>query len=286
MRNVFFVAVVMLLNAGIVAAEPLVLEQAGNVLQPRTLEIGLSDISYQVLDVKLTNTAGNVADTKTDTTFIVPFYARYAFTPRVEATLSVPYSYVSDQDTPAGASSVTAYDSGLADPALFGKYSFALKGWDLSAGVGFQFASGKQSNTLPSTFRQGFNFKPLIAARKIYRGTTFNANVSYNATSEYTDENGVKQQQGSVLSAGVGAEHARFGINWIGELIYNSLSQASSAGVSVANSAGSQTDLVLGARYGKGSIKTKFGVDISLGDETYRAYDYKIIAGITYLWKM
>ena len=34
------------------------------------------------------------------------------------------------------------------------------------------------------------------------------------------------------------------------------------------------------------SVKTKIGLVLALGDEKYRTYDYRIIAGLTYLWKI
>ena len=75
-------------------------------------------------------------------------------------------------------------------------------------------------------------------------------------------------------------------VNWIGEFIYDSLSESSSAGVTQSGSSGGRMELVLGGRYNTGDLKTKLGVGLSLGDEKYRAYDYRIIAGVTYLVKI
>ena len=110
-----------------------------------------------------------------------------------------------------------------------------------------------------------------------------NVNLSYDLKGSYTDENSVDQKPGNVLGLGVGAEKMYYGINWGAEFLYNSLSTSSSAGVTQTGSDGSQMDLVLGGRYNKGNLKTKLGLDLSLGDETYRQYDYKILAAVTYL---
>jgi hypothetical protein len=41
MRKLLLCSALLLIPAGFLLAEPLVLEQAGNVLKPRTLEVGL-----------------------------------------------------------------------------------------------------------------------------------------------------------------------------------------------------------------------------------------------------
>ena len=286
MRGILLLFVILTFGVTFLMAEPLVLEQAGNVLQPGTLEAGLSEFTYQIGSSKLTDAAGSVTDKQTNTAFIFPFYARYAFSPAIEAALDVPYFSVSKKDEPAGGTTQIFSDSGLADPTLTGKYSFGYNGWDIAAGAALGVPGGKQSATLPSAFRQGFNVKPLIAARKAYGTTTLNVNVSYNLTGEYTDENNIKQDPGDVLSAGIGAEIATPDIDMIAEFIFNNIFESSAAGVSAANSAGSQMDFVFGWRYNTGNTKTKFGVDVALGDQYYRTYDYRVLCAATYLWKI
>ena len=63
--------------------------------------------------------------------------------------------------------------------------------------------AGLESTKLPNAFRQGFNIKPLFAARKAFGAVTMNANLSYNVTGEYTDANKTKENPGDVLSLGV-----------------------------------------------------------------------------------
>jgi hypothetical protein len=289
MRKVMLCCALMLAQTGFLLAEPLVLEQAGNVLKPKKLEIGLADIAYQTDETKITDTAGTVVMKLTNSATVTPLYARYAFTPAIEGLLKLPYSSVSSKTEITGGAATSASDSGLADPTLSGKYSFAAKGWDLAAAAAITIPMGKESTTLPSSFKQGMNIKPLLAARKEFGKVTMNANLSYKMTGEYTDENKIKQNPCEIISVGVGAEYpCRMvsGITCIGEFVYNSFSDAAVAGVTQAGSSGSQMDLLLGGRYDKGNIKTKLGLDLSLGDEKYRAYDYKIVAGVTYLVKI
>jgi hypothetical protein len=274
-----------LAQAGWLAAEPLVLEQAGNVLKQGTLEAGLADISYQTDETKITDSAGDVAYTITRTVFNVPLYARYAFTPSIEAFLNIPYSSVSQKTELTGSSSSES-DAGLADPTVAGKYSFAFKSWDLAAAAFFTLPAGKDSTDMPSSFKRGLAIKPLLAARKGFGDLTFNANLSYTLNSEYTDENDVKQKYGDVLNLGAGVEYPVkniSGLLLIGEAFYNSLGEAKSAGEAQSGTSGSQYDIVIGGRYNTGNWKTKLGLDLSLGEEKYRAYDYRIIAGVSYL---
>ncbi len=273
-------------TASSLLAEPLVLEQAGNVLKQGTLEAGMADLAYQIGSSNVTDVSGNVTNKITNTAFIFPLYARYAFSPVIEASLEAPYSSVSLKEEPAGGMSQIFSDSGLGDPTLTGKYSFVLKGWDLAAAAAFRIPEGKQSSTLPSSFRQGFNVKPLVAARKVYGFTTLNLNVSYDLAGAYTDENNVRQEPADVLSGGIGAEIDSPDVDLIAEFIYNSISRSSTTGINATNNPGSQMDFVFGWRHIIGNIKTKFGVDIALGDQIYRTYDYRVLIGITYLWKI
>jgi len=278
-------AAAVLLTAGsqYLMAEPLTLEQAGNVLKPNTLEVGLNDISYMSDDVKLTNSAGTVVATLTDTNFVIPAFARYDFTPNIEAAISIPYSSVSFKSDITGGASTTSSDSGLVDPKISGKYSCMYNGWNVAGQLGLSIPMGSKSTVVPGAFREGFNIQPLLAATKDVGPVVLDINLSYNMTGEFTDETSVKQDPGDVLSLGVGAEKLYKDINWCAEFVFNNLSSSSINSTSVSGSSGSQMDLVLGGRYNKDNIKTKLGIDLSLGDEQFRAYDYRIVAGITWL---
>jgi len=273
------VAVLLVASAGVLYSEPLLLQQADNVLQPKTLELGLSDILYQYDLTDITNAAGVTVLENKVTATIVPVYARYGITPKLEATLQLPYETL---NTDSGGA--TTSKSALADSIIGVKYVLGDDG-DLKKGLACVFSVP----TGDSAFRRGFDIQPVFSLRRIIPHGAINFNLAYDITAEYSDVNSVKQNPGDVLSAGVGLERsADFSENftWITEFVYRSLSEASSAGITTANSSGSQMDWDLGARYDTGDWRTKLGFALALGDETYRTYDYKVIAGVTYLIKL
>ena len=163
MRRILLLCCFCIAQTAFLQAEPLVLEKGGNVLTPKTLEVGLADIAYQVDETQLTDAAGTVVYKLTNTALVTPLYARYAFTPKIESFLKIPYSSLNSKGEPTGAASTTTSDSGLADAALGGKYSFMCKGWDMSGALAMSIPMGKTSTSMPSSFKQGFNVKPLIA---------------------------------------------------------------------------------------------------------------------------
>jgi hypothetical protein len=273
------VMVLLVVSAGALYAEPLLLQQADNVLQPKTLEVGLSDILYQYDLTKITDAAGNVVQENKVSATLVPLFARYGISPKLEAMLQVPYETL---NTDFGG--VTASKSALADSVIGVKYVLADDG-NVKKGLALVFSVP----TGDSAFRHGIDIEPVFSLRKVGPRGACNFNLSYDITTEYSDANSFKQNPGDVLSVGIGIERtAKFSDNftWITEFVYRSITQASSAGVATPNSSGSQMDWSVGGRYNTGDWKTKLGLGLALGDESYRTYDYKVIAGVTYLIKI
>ena len=288
MRRLLLCLAVITAQAGLLLAEPLVLEQAGLVLSPKTAEVGLSEIDYNYDKAEITNTAGTVVATLTNTALIVPAFARYAVNSKLECKAAVPYSSLSYKTEPTGGTSTTTNDAGMADPTIGAKYLIFDGMCKISAAADINVPLGQKSTKISSAFLNGWNIKPAVFASKEWKKTRWNLNLSYNYKGEYTDENSVKQRPGNELAAGIGAEYDWTkvkGLTLIAEYIYDSLGSASSAGSTVSGSSGARMDGIIGARWNKGNIKTKLGLDLSLGDETYRVYDYRILAGITYLIK-
>jgi hypothetical protein len=288
MRKVLVCLGLLLGTASLLLAEPLLLEQADNVLTPKTLEFGLANITYQSDVADITNAAGTTVLKLTNTAYSVPLYGRYAFNGRLEGWTFIPYNSTSSKSEITGGASATSDTSGLSDPAIGAKYTltdnFLQKGWKIGAAGIVNLPVGDKK------FRQGLDIEPLIAARKEIEKMFVNINLGYTLNQEYEDENSIKQKPGDVLSAGVGIEYPlaikSFNFEGIGEFIYQNLGESKIAGVAQTGSAGSRMDLIIGARYNSGSWKTKLGLDLSLGEEKYRAYDYRIIAGVTYLVKI
>ncbi|MCK9582007.1 MAG: transporter [Endomicrobiales bacterium] len=297
-------AIVSLLSVTFLAsglfAQPLLLEQATNVVPQKTLEVGIDNLSYQSDVAEITNSTIKL----TNTALIIPVVARYGVTNDIEAMLTIPYMSLS-QKLEIGGNSATTEDAQLADIHIAGKKtivlpeSWGLTGWNLGAMLDLSLPTGSQSDKFTTEFRNGMNIKPLVAASKNFSSNvsfakelTFNANISYNLTGEYEPKSwGVKLDPADVLEIGVGAESPCVlvnGLNRILELNYRTLSEQKVAGTAIAGTSGSQMDLVLGARYTflSGLLKSKLGFVLALGDEKYRTYDYKIVAGVTYLWKI
>jgi len=235
MQKVLLVSAVFLISVSqCLMAEPLVLDQAGNVQKPGILEIGLEDISYGYNQTDITDNAGNTVVTLTNTYLVTSVFARYAFTPAIETSLILPYSSVSKQTQLTGGNSTITSDSGLADPVISGKYSCKWSSWEIAGKLALSLPEGSTSSKIPSVFRQGLNIEPVLALTKDLGLSTLNVNIAYNLIGKYTDENSVKQQLGDVLTLGIGAEKKYLGINWCAELIYNSLSAASSSDVAAS----------------------------------------------------
>ena len=265
-------------------AEPLVLEQAGNVLKAKSLEVRLDNISYQSDQVNIVNSAGSPVMTLSDQEFIVNFIARYAFTPKIEASIRLPYKSIDFRDQPFLGLTTSLNDSGIADPLITGKYSGVFDSWNIAGYAVFGIPIGQQSKVLPQDFSRGLDLQPGVAVRKEMSTVNLNFNLSYDITGDYTDADKVKRNPGDVLSFGAGIEKEFQGINWCGEFIYSSLSDASTKGVTQPGSSGSRMDLIVGECYNSGHFKTKLGLDTSLGDPQYREYDYKVLLGVTYVF--
>lgn len=283
MRKVFAVISVVFLCSAAALAEPLALQQAKNVLEPGMLELGFGDLNYQTDVTKFTD-----GTQLTRTATITSLYSRYSFSGCVEGSINIPYLSLSSKTESSG-SPVTADDSGLGDPVLSFKYVINDSGLESAAGVGISIPVGKQSDKFPESFRNGVSFKPEFVLSKNLEKYIINLNLSYELTGEYEDASAAKTKQnpGDIISLGVGVEYPKWeNTSLIGEFVYNNILQASTAGSSVSGSSGSQMDLICGLRYNKNSFRTKLGIDLSLGDEQFRDYDYRIIAGITYLWKI
>jgi|GEM_PF-2591859 len=284
---------VVVLTSGLFA-QPLLLEQATNVVPQKTLEVGIDNLTYQSDLTEITGTTIKL----TDTALIVPVIARYGVTNDIEAMLTIPYMSLSQKIEIAG-NSATTEDAQLADIHIAGKKSMVLSnGWNLAGMLDLSLPTGSQSDKFTAEFRNGMNIKPLVAASKNFSNVplakelTFNANLSYNLTGEYEPKSsGTKFDPADVVEIGVGAESPCVlvnGLNRILELNYRTLSEQKVAGTAITGTSGSQMDLVIGARYTflSGLLKSKLGFVLALGDEKYRTYDYKIVAGVTYLWKI
>jgi hypothetical protein len=284
MKKLFFLLSLCAVCVSSVLAEPLLLEQATNVLPQKGLELGLSDILYQYDTTDIENAGGTTVLTITQSSVLVPLYLRYAFSNKIEGILDLPYLSQTLKSETTGSSTSTT-ESGLSDPVLGVKINLKDEEGSIKLGV----AALVKAPFGDAKFRQGFNIQPLLLASKELGSSVLNANLSYNMTGEYEDDDTAKTKinPGDVLQLGLGLEHPLYAscscLTGIAEFIYQSLGESTVASVAQSGSSGARMDLALGVRFNKGSLKAKLGFALSLGEEKYRQYDYKIIAGISYL---
>lgn len=281
-----------LLSLGLVAAiasvgvaEPLTLEQAGPVLAPKTLEVGINDAYYQYDKTELTDSAGVVVNKITTSATVVPLFGRYAINDCIEAMVSIPYAtgVNGKVETAAGATVSDTSNSGMADPAIGGKYLILNNDLKLGVVLNVSLPLGDEK------FREGINGKLYVPVQMPVGPLMVNGNLFYTYTSEYDEyQTKVKVDTADQYGLGVGVEYPMMDkeLTLIGEATMSMMGDLKRAGTAVAESSGSRIDGIVGARYDFGSFKAKLGVDISLGDEKVRAYDYQVFTGITYLIKM
>lgn len=280
---------VVMLYAVSVFAQPLILEQASPVVKKGQMEAGIENLSYGTDSTEITDTTIKI----TQTTMNVPLSARYGVTDTIEASLTLPMQSLAYKQTNGGFTVTDISDSKMADAILTGKKSFdAVSGIDMSASLGLTLPTGAKSDKFITEFKKGTNITPAVQASRQFNFCRVNANLSYAITGEFEANNTAKTKvnPSDILSLGIGAERPCMmnkDVTIIAEFIINSLSDASVGGTTVTDSGGTQMDLALGARYTiKQNIKTKLGIDLSLGDEKNRTYDWKVIAGVTYLFNI
>ena len=286
MRKMLCLSAMLLCAGGMMVmagAEPLLLEQATNTLKPKTLEVGISELSYQSDQVTITDANGAETLKITNTVTSLPLYLKYAFTGDIEGLLQLSNNSVTSKSE-AGGASLSSDSSGMGDPVAGVK--FALSKGDIQWGAGAMLS-------LPmgdKKYREGLTTAPFVAARRELGVLSLNAQLSYALTGEYDDDaSQQKVNPGDELGLGAGIEYIvpqNKALSLIGEVSYQSFGESSVAGTAVKSSEGARMDINLGMRYQAGNVKTLLGVVVATGEEKYREYDYRVLAGVTYLLQL
>jgi len=287
MKRLLAVLSLLVMALGSAYAQPLTLDQAANVVEPKTIEIGIDGLTYSYDYTEFLNT--NPTEKLTQTRLYIPIFARYLFPKDIEGTLTIPYQSLSAKMESGSTALSDNSDSKLSDIVIGAKKLVYDKDYKISVGLNLSLPTGSQSDKFPAEFRNGLNIDPRIAASRMFGAWTVDANLQYLMRSEFTGKDDNKYKLGDILTLGVGVEHACMmnrNITWVGEFVFNSKGQQSVNGTATPDTAGSQMDLVLGGRYNKGDWKTKAGIALSLGDEQFRDHDWQVILGATYLWKI
>ena len=206
---------------------------------------------------------------------------------RYEFSASVPYYKWEYSQTGVPDSD----ESGFSDVELgIKKCFYSSDEFKFGAGLKLSLPTGDPDKSLGEGFNTG-----LILAAQMPAGP-FNAvfNAGYLMTSEYERKianQDVKINPGEQMLYGAGLIlPCSFSekIDWILEVNGRSVTKRKEAGEKLDDSDGNAFDIIPGFRYNNGSLKTKLGVAIAAGSEDNRLYDrmydWKLIAGISYLF--
>jgi hypothetical protein len=280
MKKVLIFLGVIFVGTSIALSEPLLLEQADNVLQPKTFEFGLQDIAYQALIDQTQDISGNQVTILSRQSLSIPLYLKYAFNDKVETWISYPYTSID--------ANFLKDRTGIFDPTLGLKAVLSNTGLRIGAIAKVQVPWGEKY------YREGTNFEPILALRTYSGNTAFNLNVGYNMTQKYTDNtSSLEIDPGDVFTVGFGIELLQGliepnqkGFAFISELIYRNISQSEIASVKVPGSEADQWDIDVGMRYNTGDFKTKLGLVFPAGNQEDRTYDMKVVGGLTMLFKL
>ncbi|MGM0568265.1 MAG: transporter [Elusimicrobiota bacterium] len=253
---------------------PLLIEKAGNYLATGEMEMGLNNITYSN---DKTEFKGMDLERK-NSQILIPLFLRYTLNEDMEFSISVPYRSQTVEKTGGGESnSETA--SGLGNTSLSGKYSLMLDELALGGNLELGLPTGGKD------FKQGVDMFPSVSARKGLGPFTVNANVGYKITGPYErdDDEETEANEGNIISLSAGTEYSYMkNLSFAAEFLYENLSKSEIDGEEVEGTDGSRSEIMCGLRFNQGDYRTKLGLGISLGEETYREYDYRILAGITY----
>lgn len=257
--------------------EPLTLEQSGNVLQKGEVEVGINDAYFQH------NSVIDPSRVFTTEMTIFPLYLRLGLTRKIEAATGISLGASYNAQVQQGDTSLDLNASGQGYSDIFVKYS---RNTDTA------FSLRVDVPSRDSVFSQGYNLMGVYIRKINTRSGNFNSylNIGYDYTGEYfmdIDNDSVNEDvnQQDIVFAAFSLEH--YGsqrISFIGEFILQQLLTGMIVdGVEQNDTTGSRVDAIIGVRAHFGNLKTKLGVDLSLGEERSRSYDYRIILGISYL---
>ena len=247
---------------GAVFAEPLMLEQAGNVLEIGSLRVGADDAYYSHDLTIIENAAGVEVSRINNNNIVVPLHLRYAFNSCLEGVVNLPYVSSTIKQKNVGYAETKNSIKGLGDLSLGAKCNI-LKDDEFRVsllGI-FELPTGA------ADIKQGLNIEPGVAVTKALGVMQITGNAKYNMTGEYTDSTDIKHNFGDITTLGLGAEYPIGSFSVIGEIIYETFGDEKTGGLTVADSGGSRTDFVVGSRHNGETVGLELGVAIALGDE-------------------
>jgi hypothetical protein len=288
-RIVIAAALVGMLNLG-AFAEPVFMPQAASVLKSRQLETGVNaQFGYQSSSIE-----GVPDTTNKDRVWMIPFFVRLGVADSAEAKLSVPV--VRAIDSQEGTTSSYNANTGMGNMQLSGKWNFAAMPAPLALGVDLDLPTANSANNRAplgqrynTQAQQGFNTHIYVAGDTPKMGLmTGHGMVGYMNTATYTTTSKVRFNPSDLFTFGASLDldlaQVTSGFSASAEMVGNTgLTHARDNGTIHGNDLGTVLEAGPALRYQRGSWRTNAGVLFDAGKATFRAYNYRVAFGISYL---
>ena len=251
------------------AAEPIVLEQAGNVLPKGRLEAGV-DISYAYDKYTLAGFPG-IEYTSYFRQAILSL--KYAVDYSFEASLRAPFTIWTLQ----GTGLIDSSASGIGQMTAALKYSSEAGG---GAILGLLFTADIPSGDSKQNLGTGLNLGLTALLKYPLAPFVLDVNAGYQLTYDYVNPVASKVNPGDKISFGAALELNSGAFTWLIEANAVTFGNYSVDGADKPGTAGLTIDLIPGVRYTAGDFKAKLGFSYAAGDPTFAAYQWKIVSGL------
>jgi hypothetical protein len=293
MKRILMTAVFLSMTSLSVHAEPVFMPQAASVVKQKQLETGV-DVQYGYEKSELASSPGT---TFLDRTMTIPFWARYGIMDNLESHLLVPFVHAIDSSE--GVSSFHNEDGGLGNMQVGAKWNFKSAPMPLALGVDLDLPTANSANNVAATgwrysnqIQQGFNAHLFLAAdTPVYNDLlSGHAMLGYMNTATYTTATGTRFNPSDLFTFGASVDlDLKKWVNGLtasGEMVGNTALTHSRTNSTVngGNDMGQVLEAGPALRYQLGAWRTKAGVMVDAGPATYRAYNYRYLLGVSYLF--
>lgn len=274
-------------------AEPVFMPQATSVVKQKQLETGV-DVQYGYQKSELENSVGT---TFLNRVLVVPVWARYGLLDTLETHLTVPIVHAIDSSE--GISSFHNEDGGLGNMQVGAKWNFMNAPMPLAVGLDLDLPTANTSNNTAALgqrynhqVEQGFNGHLFLSGDTptYAEMLTGHVMVGYMNTATYTTATGTRFNPSDLMTFGASLDLDMKkwvnGLMMSGEMVGNTALTHSRTNSTIDGNHDMGQVLEVGPalRYQMGAWRTKAGVLFDAGPATYRAYNYRLLAGVSYLF--
>jgi len=263
-------------------AQPLTLEQGTNVLKTHTLELGI-DGSYGY-DKWTVKSIPGIEYIKTDITLSV--IGRYATDDNTEFAFSVPYKMLSGSTTGTGNDSA----GGLSDVSLLLKSMvMPYEKGGLSLGVLLDIPTGNSKAFISegANLGGGLGVGVLVAtSRRFGEHFTFGVNGQLKYRGRYINSTDSEIQESPLWFLGFDGQLALGkNLSLIAEAKWTYFNDYKIGGIEQDGTSGNTFNTVYGLRLDTEKFRLKAGVDLSMGDPTFREFSYKVFGTVSFIFE-